>query len=873
MIEDFDHDSWTEYMSFSEPTRAHLAYQQHIDIRTFTSDSGEGWTTGTPGPIAALAKYPGLELTFAGAETKSPVSVTLTHILDLLTGFEDSDLITFALVQEAGVIVGNESFLDLTSHAEGKFEAATTASVAIGLEATDNQFLVPRSEFENGKLDLSKVTAVRFRVKSSKAGKVYLVGLKLVLASRHISKAEAEALTPKAQPMVVDEGGGKFKQRLQAVIGFGGGLHEHTPGWQRPSVDYDNWNKRLRKPTPLDGNVADVPVFAQGPIWKSSSLSGPNDPTPIDVKMGVVFNTGSQAGDDRVTLFFREESFIFQSMLDLIGVTMAELDGHPLPDLGTAEFLPRHIGEFENEPMEVFDDKQTMESLERTPVENPELESWVYFELRWGTENKVFMGNNAPEANYELAHAGFANNKNYLMVGELEDSMARIRIYELENDFKVIQEPVFDSTLIDDDGIFRRRKGRIGWSAKLDDNDAYISNIRPRGVCFAEYRSAPLESVTPVDGAQLFADYTANTELWDKGLNQYTTTELTDAIVTRDKARSTTGESFKITTKGKAGQGWVTDPIVFTDFDQMQIEFDLWFEGEPREIENRSITHPAQYPSKRKLWKEGFQADRHTAYPSDKTLPKGGLYPSSGYTKIEEEMTNSIVAELVDENNVVTVLRMPEIEPSQWQHIKLTIPSDEVIQTGTYRLRIIQPTKLSTSWWIDGIKIFQRAVQWSARSVIDDPWHSNYAPWTDFREIINVQHSGVFLKPRGKELQMRARALRQDATIKQPKIVPRYAQLGRLVWPEDALTGLTPPVAEFKAVKKGEGKTFAFTDESTGGSGAIVQHDWSFGDGSRSSGNDEYVTHEYATGTYTATLIILNRNGKLASEKVEIVVP
>jgi hypothetical protein len=235
-------------------------------------------------------------------------------------------------------------------------------------------------------------------------------------------------------------------------------------------------------------------------------------------------------------------------------------------------------------------------------------------------------------------------------------------------------------------------------------------------------------------------------------------------------------------------------------------------------------------------------------------------------------MLSNITAQLVSEEGTVIPLPMPELETNQWQEVTISLPTDEIVQTGKYYVQILQPTLIASSWWVDNISIFERSVQWSARSVVSDPWNSNYAPWTDFREIVNVNRKGILLSPRGKELQLRARALRQNATIKTPKIIPRYASLGRLVWPEERLTGKTAPTAKFKITPISV-KTFKFTDESTVGTGAIVSREWSFGDGEFVSGNQLVAEHTYALeGKYYVTLVAIDRNGLRNEEALPVTV-
>ncbi len=406
--------------------------------------------------------------------------------------------------------------------------------------------------------------------------------------------------------------------------------------------------------------------------------------------------------------------------------------------------------------------------------------------------------------------------------------------------------------MIEDDGIFRRRKGRIGWAAVLNDNDAYIANIRPRTVTFAEYESTPLLSHTPVDGARLYASFSANEELWDRGFKPHPAGS-TAIRVTRDKARSTSGESFRVDTTGaEAFVGLETNLIDFIDFTQAEIKFNIWFAGDPRTVETIEVTHPPTIPSP------------HLFPP---------FFPSKGFISIEQTQLGNIIARLATPQGALFDLNMPELETNQWQEVILTIPPDFILQSGRYSLQILQQTKIAATWWIDSVQIFERTVQWSARAVASDPWKSNFAPWTDFREIINQDRKGILLSPRGKELQLRARALRQNSYIAKPKLIPRYASLGRLVFPEERLTDRKAPTTVFSSIAVGP-KDRKFTSEVVPGTGAIVSLEWQFGDGQFEGGIIPETTHHYAkSGTYYVTLIATDRNGLRSQATHKLTIP
>ena len=824
--EEFTERAWLYYDSFEVETKDQLPFQRHVDLRTFVPTSGEAWTEGTFTYSASVDHFPTLVLHCD--ETTETQSALPSYPVDLLTGFLDTDLFTFALPMfNLPAINLLQSRIEITSDPEGhcsNTELTAIVSFAdslVPLIEGDSQFVIERSTLQQNSIDLSNITGVRFTIVCNEGEEtdIGVMGIKLVLAPA-----------------------------------------EGNPGWVVSTVDYDNFNGMLRQPNPLNGDTTSGPIITQGIMWKSDLLPGYNDPKPVDAEFGLVFSPGSQHHLNELVMYMREEPLIFQNQLDLIGVTQSELDGHPQPDLGREEYVPRTVGEFDKQPMSRFDHLEKMKDLERLPVANPIEESWITFVLQWGEGKTKLIVNNSTSPGYVFPDHGphafpaLEDNKEYLMICTLEDSSARVRLFKLKPDKSVEQEPIFDTTGINDDGVFRRRQGRVGWKASLNDPDAFVGSIRPRGVVFAEYQSTPLTSFTPVDGAQLFASYTGNEELWDQGF-KVTPANAKGVVLSRDKARALSAESFRVDTNGtEHDTGITTDFINFTNFEQAEIKFFIWFAGLPRTVETVEDKHRPTFPS------------RHRTFPSHAT------FPSKGYTTFDQRQFPNIAVQLVSAEGTVIPLPTPELETNQWQEVIIRVPMEEIIQTGRYQVQILQPTEIVSTWWIDDVSIFERVVQWSARSTVSDPWDSNYAPWTDFREIVNVNRKGIRLAPRGKDLQLRARALRQNATIKTPKIVPRYASLGRLVWPEERLTDKTPPDINFKS-KQVEARTFRFNDESTPGTGAIIAREWNFGDGAFASGNELQEEHTYALpGEYAVTLIGIDRNGLRASHTRTVVV-
>lgn len=656
--------------------------QRHVDIRTFAAGSQEKWTGGTIGPVEKLNNLPGMALALSsGTTTVSSVAGNV----NLSSEFTANDFIILAMPEYPNAsITQASSFVDFTSHPTGDFTAGPTVSVKFSESLnplSENEFRIERGMIEKGGLNLAQITGIRFRIAATASVPIYLSGLRLI-----------------------------------------------DKNWGYTPLDFDNWNGEWRKPVPPNGNLAAPKAYNTQPIlWRSAHPPSTEDPTIIDSRFGVIFFTGSQTGSNSFTLYLRELSEAFITQIDLNGELMAEIDAPKQPDLGISKYAPREIGELDKLHVKEMD-KHSVQSLER--IEDPVYQSWISFTTTWGPTNTVSITNSA-EKGYHANHPAFANSTYYIALISLEDTGARLKIHQLNPDFSINHTAIYDSTLIKDGGLFKRRKGRVGWKASFEDGDAFMGAVHPRGLTFAEFVSAPLKSRTPVRGASLTANYSPNLELFTGLLR--TPVDAESTLLDRDNARTLSGSSYRITNNGGTEQGVQTNIFSLTDLAQSGISFDVW-------------------------------------YPS--SMP--GL-------KISLENHQGAKIPVV----------MPHLYRDQWQHINLQL-DDSLVHTGNHILVIEQPLEGAGVWWLDNISVFERSIQWSARSIAQDPWETREAPWTDFRDVVNGKGSVMFSTP-GNELQFRAKARQQDSIITgTPQIKPQYSQLGRLVWPENKLKPVGP---------------------------------------------------------------------------------
>jgi hypothetical protein len=563
------------------------------------------------------------------------------------------------------------------------------------------------------------------------------------------------------------------------------------PAWVQTNIDFDNWNGWLRQCIPLNGSTSAIPVASSNIIqdlYRAASTGSQDDPQPIQGEIGLVFNTGSRTAQNGFTLYMREIDQPGITMQALANYTQAQLTGVPQPQYGPADGVPRSIN----------------------------------FKVAWGEANMIQITNyDNGSAGYQWSGSSFptlSNNTAYLAICNLYDATARLQIYSLNQTNFAIETLVFDTGPIADTYLFIRRPGRVGFLSYLNDGDAYIRSIAPRSLVFAEYISAPLASITPVSGANLFVNGTPDTELWS-GWSLVPSNGGT--VLQGDPVRTLSGLSSEISVLNPAitGQGIISNYLSppgdsvsgITDMSQVQITFSLWFQSA--------------------------------------ALNAGA----------------TVIAYLLSADGAIVPLNMPKIIPDQWQQVIL-LPPPAPIQSGLYSLAVVFVGDTSTTFWVDEVSVTERALSWSARSVVSNPWNSNDAPWTDFRELINSYVNGVHFSIRGTTLQVRGQALVQDAAIVgYPKIVPQYAQLGRLVWPEDAHPSdqsLTGPGATISVATTG--LSCVFQNANLTSPNGVISNQWSFGDSTL--GNGVAVSHTYATaGTYDVYLSVTDSAGLVAT--------
>lgn len=584
------------------------------------------------------------------------------------------------------------------------------------------------------------------------------------------------------------------------------------PNWVNKDIDIDNFNGALRQCVPLDGNPAEVAVpnnQVLPVLWHAASTPGVDDPRPINGTWAAVFNTGSQTGFDALALNLRGVNGTNETQLDLEGQIQAQLQG-PQPGLAESVLIGRTVGDLDTKTMEALE-SESMKSLDS--VGATVNQSWIRFQIAWGSTPGIMINRSAfGGVDYQWQGGAllftdgtitFQNSTYYLMVVNLNDTTAQLQIYTLNQSTLAMGALLFDTGVIQDSYRFIRRQGRVGWKATLQDGDSFVHSVRPESQLFAEYRSAALNSNTPVAGVRVYTNTSADEQLWTSW--SPVTGNGSTPTLTPDVRRTTSGQSTQVSVVNTGnGQGIISniltpsdDPVSgITDWRATSVNFDLWF-------------------------------------PSAALNAGGGLAPY-----------------LLSQDGNRVPLSMPRIEPDQWQSIQAFAPAG--LQSGRYQLGLTF-VGAPTTFWVDSVQVTQKAITWSARS---GPGNA----WVDLRDALSSDSAGALFTVRGTGLQVRAQALRQDAAVMgAPKIVPIYAPLGRLVWPEDAvvdtiqLTAPTP-ISVSASPTHGQPTTFSAQVVPTP-AGSLINWFWSFGDGI--STNGAVVRHTYASaGTYAVTLTV-----------------
>lgn len=612
--------------------------------------------------------------------------------------------------------------------------------------------------------------------------------------------------------------------------------------WKYAPVDINTLWNRVERPPSTDGTADqafDFPPTKESGwpsafpvVFRADNFSGLKDPKPINVSIGATFSTGSldaATGDDDDTFnvlafYFRDIPTDDQVQLELNTLTQADLNSiSAQPDFGTATYTDRS-----QEVLDLQDqtdlDKGTQLDMERLPdysthtnlevklkwCDTPSLNTLTIF-------NADGDGYTFSDFTLDAASSTDLDAGQYILLMDLKDDSMRVRIYGIDQVGNIDRSNlVLDSGQIIDDVLIKRRKGRFGWWGQFVDGDAYLYNIKTRGVNYGEIRTKKFGSITPVKGVSVYAGNTSSKELF----TEIAPTPWTSppVAVVLDPTASATGNAYKITsTPGASLQGIMTNPFLLDSFTDLRISFNVKFPALASQTPGSNLT-----------------------------------------------------AFLIGQYSQTIPMNVSAFKDDTWAKVRVDL-KDTLIQTGSYHLVLVQTRPVAaTTWWLENLSIQTAAIRWSARSHGSDAWGLDNDQWIPAGVTLNSLNGGMVFPEKGNDLQVRGEALRQDAAIYEFKTIPQYATLGRLVWEDESSDQGYSPSADISVDQ--DDLTISVSAIASDPDGSIVSYLWSFGDDTYDSGMATSHTYD-RSGTYIVTLIVTDDFGNTGSSQETVTVP
>lgn len=798
----------TNYEAYDTAQRTAINAQRHRDIRCFVDESitvasnmfnmdtgtmdyfdgltmdeivetievySENWSLGTLAPQADRNYWNGISI---NVPIGTAVSTSVGPTVDL-SAFNPADTISLAFADLPTDLTRAASFVDFTSHPSGDFTVGPTVTLPFtGLASGDVELSTPLSSLVSlGYM----ITAVRFRLEATSAVTFRCLAIRCLAST-----------------------------------------------WVYASVDTNTLLGRLVRPVSRTGAAgaavafpANVFVDPQVPtdwpiLFRSDTPSGSDDPRPIDVSEAVVFNTGQKI-DGEFRLYFREYAYDLVTQLDLDSgpMTQAELEaiGHQL-DYDRALYRARDQDDLDTLPQGTLDGALQID-LEAEP--DYFTASWVEVDLSWTSSTAALVIQDT-EGNDYTFEVTLAANTRYVLLTDIRGGGVRARIYPINSIDQIDHDNiVFDSSLIQDTSVFIRRAGRVGWYARFDDGNSSLDSLRYSGANFAEYRSAPLRSLTPVDGGQVFYGGSGHRE----GVTGVS--ETGSATVTPDTSKSASGVCYRVDIDGEtAFSGLTTNEVLIENFDTASVSFSLYVSSDTSNAGARMLVY------------------------------------------------------LTDAWDRMHLLNIGRMQIDRWQRYDLDLsPLQGQVLPGQFALHVaVLHADLRVTFYVDAPSVRQQSLAWSGRADSVDPWGDHGITWIPFREAINSKTAGVVFASHGTSPQVRAQARYQDAFLTKVSFAPRFAALGRLIWAEDHVSTQEPIISGFDAAVSGLNVTLSVdpADIILGDSNWVAYHEWSLGDGTMAAGSE--VGHQYAeAGTYNVSLAISDNQGSRAISIGTVTVP
>ncbi len=484
------------------------------------------------------------------------------------------------------------------------------------------------------------------------------------------------------------------------------GLRLLSQTWQPLQLDMNTQGQFLRGITTQSG-VINLATNTQMPMaWRCAVPQGVNDPQPINSNFSVLLYTGSLQNNSTINMYFRgrNETGVTQQTLDFVQATGAGFVQSGLDGLGTQpDFSLSHY--------------PTTSGVDLSPY------YWIQTGITYQSGSNATVAINsysstATDTYSYTTSVRFLPQQYYLFTVSLQDTSLGHSISSVSS-YGGVQTPALYTGPTINNSDFRRTAGRIGWSASLGDGDGFVKSFVGQSLMFAEYRSKPFQSRTPVRGASLVVSATPPAQLYTN-------------IVPYEGASVTTNMAISSSTNGStqiygtAGQGAQTNIFSVTNFANFSLQFSLYV----------------------------------PAATLNQTTPGFALLNSVNY------FFPFVVGQIL---------------PNSWQNYNILPGAFSNLLPGNYSLVTFSVFNAPTVWYIDNLNISQTPLIWSARSAPQDPWNANPISWVSFGNLINDTSDGVTFTPAGNALEVRAQAFAQNVIIDKYLIQPQYSTLGNLL--------------------------------------------------------------------------------------------
>jgi len=125
------------------------------------------------------------------------------------------------------------------------------------------------------------------------------------------------------------------------------------------------------------------------------------------------------------------------------------------------------------------------------------------------------------------------------------------------------------------------------------------------------------------------------------------------------------------------------------------------------------------------------------------------------------------------ETDQVVPVYAHDLFSSEWVEIDRTV---SVTECGYYALYVTSSS--FGEWYVDELSIKSPSIAWSARPDQEDKW-------VPMKGVVDSQYGGVVFNNPGKNLQVQGISKFVDSTIHDVQILPKYAELGKIVWEDE----------------------------------------------------------------------------------------